>query len=323
MSTPGTQNAGFRKVTYVAASKCVAENKRGLNSAADVGTINCWADEISPGFFATMRPHVISGRIPSDAEITHGAPVAVVTKSVATRLFGGHALGNRIHLDAATGSAATIVGVVDDVREPSDELGTRLTVFVSDAAALLPRAFGPDVRELWMRPSFLTPGYLRMIGQRLTANRSDGVEISGAESLEATVKRTQNAYRQLASIVIALFVVALAMSALGIYGLVSNTVTARTRELAIRESLGARRAQIVALIVKDAIIQCTIGVAAGTLISACILRYLNTSDFDAIAVAIIASSTLPIVYGTVAFAAFGPVRSTWRRGISIALRTDG
>ncbi|HEY4218137.1 MAG TPA: ABC transporter permease [Gemmatimonadaceae bacterium] len=320
---PGTQTAGFRKGTYVYASKCMADDGRGLRSAEELGIHGCLAQEISAGFFSTMRPRLIAGRIPSDDEVTHGAPVAVVTKTLANQLFGDRALGSRVRLNGASSTAATIVGVVDDVRDPGEELTTPMDVFVPYGASLLPRISNTETRELWVRVSSLTPGYLRTLGQHLTASGLGGVEISQVQSLDSMVRQALNFYRQLADIVIALFLVALALSALGIHGLVSYTASARTRELAIRESLGAKRAQIAALIVRDAIVQGTYGLAAGAVIAACTLRYLKGSDFDVTAVLITGVVALVVVYATVVSAAVGPIRMTWRRGLSMALRVEG
>jgi len=219
---------------------------------------------VSPGFFATLGAHVAVGRdleerdtLPPDEG---GQPVALVNQAFVKRyLAGRNPLG--VHIGIGTGPDVKtdfeIVGVTPDisyrgVREEWEQ-------------AYFPLVFA-DGRSFLEGTNF----YVRVRGPSAAAFRSIRAIVHGADpalpisyirTLDEQVSRSLNTERMLATLSASFGAVALLLSLVGLYGVVSFAVTQRTREIGVRMALGATRAATVWLVVRDALAMTAAGVA--------------------------------------------------------------
>jgi len=234
----------------------------------------------SEGFFETLGIPLIRGRL-FDARDTTGAPqVAVISKSLADAKWPNQdPIGRTIEFGNMDGDMhlLTIVGIVGDIRMASLELPPRPTVYVdyrqrprrtSDLYVFVrtkgsPVSLYPATREIVHDLAPEAPPKVATLTQVFTA------------SLGA---------RRFNLILIGGFAVtALLLAIAGIYGVMSYTVEQRTREFGIRMALGARRGDVLGLVLRQGAITAVIGVAVGVLGALGLTRLIESFLFGILA----------------------------------------
>jgi predicted permease len=208
--------------------------------------------------FQTMGIRLIEGAIFDDSDIVNrrGSPV-VVTQALAKRYFPGISpLGRSIKFGPEPENLRAIIGVVSDVKHGSLEETPRAEVFcpiwVSDArsAYVVVRAKGP------LGP--LAAG-MRKIVQSIDASAN----ISGVRSMEELISEAGARRRFQTSLLSIFAAIALMLALVGMYGLMTYSVKQRTPELGIRMTLGASRAQILGMVLRQGVGVTAIGVVLG------------------------------------------------------------
>jgi putative ABC transport system permease protein len=225
---------------------------------------------VAPGYGRVMGIPLLAGR-PLEAGDRDGAPeVVLVSQSAAARAWPGEdPIGKRVKLGGLDGPWWTVVGVVGDVRHLQLDQPPPMAVYVphaqwpSSQMILTVRAAGP--------PSDLAASVERAV--RAAAPRQPVSRVTALEEVVAS----SVAGRRLALVMLGAFAaVALALSAIGIYGVTSYTVALRTRELGIRLALGARPAQLLAATLRSGLALAVAGIAAGLAIALALTRSLSS-----------------------------------------------
>jgi predicted permease len=232
---------------------------------------------VSPGYFATLGLRVVAGRGLEDSDVRTSEPVAVVNETFVRRYLGGSALGVKIPMGVwgrAQSGDATIVGVVEDVR------------YVGAPVLSLPEMyFSYRQVNVGLRSSIATlllrdDGRLESIagGLRSAVRSIDPALAPGAlMTLEDRLLSTSLARPRLYAALLSGFaVLALAVTGVGLFGVLSYTVAQRTRELALRAALGARRRDLVSLVVRQGLGVALIGIAAGLVTSIWLATFVAT-----------------------------------------------
>jgi putative ABC transport system permease protein len=214
---------------------------------------------VSPGYVETMRIPLRRGRL-FDAHDVSGQPVAVlINESLAARRFPGRdPIGQRVHVGSTDQPWYTIVGVVGDVKH------TSLAVSQPDAAyTTTEQWYFPD-NPLWLvvrargDAAALTPAIRNTIWS--VDKDQPIVRVATMDALVAV----SAAERRFALIIFEAFaLVALVLAATGIYGVLSGSVTERMREIGVRAALGASRADILTLVLRQGMALTGLGVAIG------------------------------------------------------------
>jgi len=221
--------------------------------------MHVWRNDVGPNYFATMKTPLLSGREFRDSDNAGTAKVAIVNATFLRRFLPGrNPLG--LHIRTGPGNAkpnVEIVGVVKDSKhsDPRDPIRP----FVYEPYTQDP-TFGRAT--LYVRtvgdPSAMN-ATLRKTVQSLDPN----LPVYDLETLVEQVDDTVFADRLLTFLSLCLGLLAAALAAIGLYGVMTYVVTRRTREIGIRMALGATRESIAGLILREAVRLAAVGVVIG------------------------------------------------------------
>ncbi|MGD9902212.1 MAG: ADOP family duplicated permease [Vicinamibacterales bacterium] len=216
-----------------------------------------------PGFFAVLGVPLLAGRDFTDEDRAGAAPVAIVSQSVAQRLFPNGEAVNRTMwwtdslLGGATPTPRRIVGVVADVDDENVVRGPALTIYhpvqqMGVAGRLFIHADGD--------PRRLIPGVTRIVRERL-ANQP----VERAATLEDIRAEVLAPERLNAFVLTGFAAVALVIAAVGVAGVLAFSVSARTREFGVRLAVGSTPSSLLLGILGEGSTIVAIGLAAGAL----------------------------------------------------------
>src|SRR5215475_10182396 len=231
---------------------------------------------ISPGFFAALGVPLIAGRDFNDSDRRGGEPVVIVSQSVAQRMFSTQETINRHvmwtdpvmkFIDVSTGPRR-IVGVVADVDDENVVPGPAMTVY---------HPF--EQQELWGGRLFVhtrsNPYALVSPVTRIIREMSADQPIEGAATLE-DIRAEVLAPERLNTIVFGGFaILALTISVVGVAGVLAFSISARSREFAIRLALGAHPRRILTNVLIEGMVMAALGVAAGAVLGFVFSRLLG------------------------------------------------
>ncbi len=215
---------------------------------------------IAGRWFETFGQRVIAGRAPTARELEAASPVAVVSRTMATRLWpGGDALGQRFRLaDDSAGTWFSVIGVAADIRTKKlDETGA------NPPEAYLPLAFVPTRDYGIMLRTSLAPGTLASSAQAAIHAVDATVPVFNVWTMEDVRYLSFWMYALWSALFGVFGVLALALAAMGVYAVMFAAVARRKQEIGVRMALGAGRAAVVRLVVGEAMSLAAIGIGAG------------------------------------------------------------
>ncbi|HEX5473386.1 MAG TPA: ABC transporter permease [Vicinamibacterales bacterium] len=284
---------------------------------------------VTPGYFRALEIPFLRGRNfgPADRftdeQLNHPAlqqlGVAVVNAAFAARYFHGQeAIGRLLGSDEGVSPAPRlIVGVVGDVRGRAVAEVARPTVYV-------PHAQNPDV----LRPSLVIRSTLPFdaiaaaVRDRIAAYDPQ-LLVLRMRPMDAVISGALARPRFNLLLLCSFAAVALALAAIGIYGVLAYLVAQRTREIGIRVALGARAVDVLRLILREAMIPVLVGGAVGMIASALATRTIGSLLFGVTPLDPVSLAGAPaILVGVALLACYQPARRALRVDPLIALRDE-
>ncbi len=220
----------------------------------------------SPELLQVLGIRLLQGRFITANDIDGTVPVAVVNQTFVNRYLGGRdGIGKQIRFGRVP-STATVVGVLEDVRQ--DAVST------------------PSSAELYLSMAQMKPGaalYLPMVGESMQLgvrmqNDPDGMIsalsraihdenaqliIGRVSTMNQLVEDSIGTQRLMGGLVLTFGGLALMITVVGLYGLLTYTVAQRTHEIGIRMALGAHRGQVTGMIMRQSLTLLLTGVAVG------------------------------------------------------------
>jgi putative ABC transport system permease protein len=260
----------------------------GIDSMDRLGTFTYQAT--TADYFRTMGTRILRGR-PLLPEDRAGAPNAgVVSVSMARTLWPGQdALGKCFRMRADTAPCMTVVGIAEDMVQ-RDLAGTqRLHYYVS--IDQYTRTWGNGLVLRVRGDPAAKAETIRKALQRVVP----GMSYVTVQPLAAIVADAQRSWRLGATMFVAFGALALVVAAVGLYGVIGYNVAQRMHELGVRVALGARRADVVGMVVRQSVRFALLGAAFGVMLALLSGRWLQPLLFRQ-------SAVDPLVYGAVSAA---------------------
>ena len=221
------------------------------------------------GYFSSLGVPLIRGRMFTDRDLTATVPVALVNETLARQLWPNEEpLGKKVTITTraigplgartATGNDHEVIGVVGDIRN------TSLRDAIEPAIFFTPTQFPFRKMHIALRgtgdPALLL-GVLRDAVRRLDPT----LPVADARTMDRVLGAAVDPPRLVMLIMGIFAALALALAAVGIYGILSYAVTARSRELAIRVALGAEPRSVLGMVVREGLVLVVAGCALGVL----------------------------------------------------------
>ena len=276
--------------------------------------------QVNPDYFHAMKISILGGRSFNSSDRPGSDPVAIVNQAFVRRYFPGEdALGKRFRVPAPFGPPPawiTIVGIVTDVHH----LGLAQNVSPEVYSPLAQSRIYDGVTFV-MRTSELesTSAALRRVVAKLDSNQP----VSDLTSMEQKLSASLAARRFNMVALGAFALLALVLSAVGIFGVLSYSVAQRSHEIGVRMALGSDRGRVIKLVLREAAWLSLVGAFCGVAAALALTRFMSsllyrTSTFDPLTM--ICVSALLIAIGILA--GYVPAHRASRVDPMIALRAE-
>src|SRR6266849_5398077 len=274
---------------------------------------------VTPGFFPALRVTLRQGRLLADQDGPNAPPVVVISETMARQNWPDqNPWGKHIQLGRPESAQPfrTIVGVVGDVQPiPLDY----------DPA---PTAYVPLAQQPVSSSAFV----VRTSGDPLTVAGPVNAQLRAMDadqpaydirSLEQVVSDNLSGIESSAQMMLIFAVCALALAAAGIFAVMAYSVTQRTHEIGVRVALGARRFDMLSLVVGGAMKMAAIGLGIGLVLALLLTRALSSVLFGVVQIDIVTFALLTSLLALVAaLAAYIPARWAMRVDPMVALRHE-
>ncbi len=241
-----------------------AERKPGGLGSADV-------DMVTPEFFAALRIPLKAGRLLDHTDAANTLETGVVNEAFVREFFPNeNPVGHHVQID---GPMRTIVGVVGDTRQSGIASETRPEIFVS--AEQLPHSEMTLALRTDADPITLAPTV-----REIVASLDKSVPVFGVERLDDTLASEVASQRFNMALLLGFASLALLLSTIGIYGVMTYSVGRRTHEIGIRLALGAIPENVLRMILLQGAKLAGIGIVLGLCAGIGLTRLLGTMLFQ-------------------------------------------
>jgi putative ABC transport system permease protein len=269
-------------------------------------------NSISPGYLRASGIRLIRGRDFNENDGEKSPPVALISESAIKEFGGKDPIGEKIDM----GEPVTVVGIVSDVRRRSLDAPPRLAVYMAYTQFVLPY-MGAVVR------TDRGAGAVASAVKTAVAQIDPDLPIGDVKTMEQIIEDSTGEPRFRSFLIASFAVLALMLAAVGVYGLISFTVTQRVPEIGVRLALGASPRQVFAQVIGQGLRLAVIGVVVGLVAAAAATTLVRGLLFNT-------SATDPMVYGSLAalllamaaLACYVPARRAMRVDPMTALRSE-
>ncbi|HEV7797720.1 MAG TPA: ABC transporter permease [Pyrinomonadaceae bacterium] len=274
---------------------------------------------VNESYFQTLGVPLVAGRMFDERDKANAPGVVIIGKSAADRIFAGrNPIGRRLAYTGVQSPPVEIVGVVGDVKIGGLDDAIRPVLYY-------PFRQNAGVATNLVIRTNADPTALAASIRAETRNLEPDVAIFNVNAMERLIADSPAAFmRRFPALVISIFAgVALLLASVGIYGVVSYSVSQQTHYIGVRMALGARSSDILKMVLKQGLALALAGMALGVLAALGLMRLLRSLLFE---VQTTDAGTFALVLGTLfvvtLFACYIPARRATKVDPLVALRYE-
>jgi putative ABC transport system permease protein len=229
--------------------------------------------QVTPGYLSAMRIPLVAGRWLDERDHAGSAGVVVVNQEFVARFFaGGDVLGKRLQLMVDPEATREIVGVVGNISHVALSEPAWPEMYVPYAQ------FAPPTMNIVVRAAADPMNLVAALRDRVSAVDKNET-LSAARSMDDVLGASVSQPRFSSQLLGMFATLALVLAAIGLYGLMAYSITQRRNEIGIRMALGARREDILRLILRQGFRLALIGIGLGLAASLFLTRVLSSLLF--------------------------------------------
>jgi len=241
---------------------------------------------VSPGYLKAMGMRLLEGRDISWADLSENRSVVIINQTVARNLWPGQDPVGRTAV--AGGADALVIGVIADVHESSAEDNARAQMYLPAT-----KQFGPEGAYLVVR-SKLLPAALATSVMRTLREINPGQPAAQFKPIQGLVDHATSPRRFFVLLVGTFAGLGLLLASLGIYGVISYSVTRQTQEIGIRMALGATETRVQLDVIGKTLRLALVGILIGVIASLAVARLIASLLFQT-------TPTDPVTFAGIAF----------------------
>jgi putative ABC transport system permease protein len=314
---PGVQSVGGTNVLPIIQNFVLGLVIEGRPRVRDTDLPKTNYFAVTPGYFKAMGIPLLKGRDFTERDVSSATRVVIINETMARTLFAGEdPIGKRVHITMGPEIFREIVGVVGDVKQNGLDEETKIQTY--EPFAQEPSSVMTLVVRSSSDPSSLT-GAIR--NEVLALDKEQ--PLNSTRTLSDMISRSVAQQRFSMILLCGFALVALVLAAVGLYGVMSYSVTQRTHEIGIRMALGASSSDVLRLVVGQGAALATAGVATGLAGAWLLTRLMTSLLFGVSATDAFTFAIVPVLLAGVALAAsIIPARRAAKVDPMIALRYE-
>ena len=312
---PGVDSAGISDNLPMSRNRGWGIAAKGQEKPKDSAFIGVFVYIVSPGYLKAMGMRLLGGRDITWDDLINNRNVVVINQTVARKLWPGQDPIGRHAI--AGGAEVEVVGVIADVRETNAEDNAGAQMYLPATTQ-----FGPEGSFLVVR-SALPPASLALSVMRTLRDINPGQSATEFRPVQDLVDRATSPRRFFVLLVGAFAALGLLLASLGIYGVITYSVTRQTQEIGIRMALGATQTSVLLDVIWKTMRLALIGIAIGVIASFALARLIASLLFQTTPADPLTFVGMMVLLGAIALlAGYLPARRASKIDPMIALRTN-
>lgn len=274
-AVPGVTDAGVTTALPLAGGEIMASYSSPAirPGASPWMTVQFGMRYVSPGYFSSLGIPIVEGRGFDESDTRTSRPGVVVSREFARQYLKPPAVGRRIPWRVRQNvRGSEVIGVVEDVRHGAITESARPDLYISYTQ----KSDGLELPEVMvtLRTS-RDPADLAVLLRGIVSETDRSLALGSISTMEDRLRGSLAEPRLYAVLSTAFGAFTLLIAAVGLFAVLSYTVSQRTREIGVRTALGATPTDIVTLVGRQALAIAVAGVAVGLVVAAVVVRYLS------------------------------------------------